>query len=98
MDRLDGQNLKPRSGDLGGSAAIYPSAHSLRCGVSLAPIAGFTNAACRLMATHGGADLTYTEFLRLIDTYSLFYLVFLCSKTGVGTYTNEKDNCNTLSA
>ncbi len=63
MDRLDGQNLKPRSGDLGGSAAIYPFNHSLRCGVSLAPIAGFTNAACRLMATHGGADLTYTEMV-----------------------------------
>ena len=31
--------------------------------ISLAPIAGFTNAACRLMATHGGADLTYTEMV-----------------------------------
>ena len=30
---------------------------------SLAPIAGFTNAAFRLMATRGGADLTYTEMV-----------------------------------
>lgn len=37
--------------------------HPLRCGVSLAPMAGFTNAACRLMATQGGADLTYTEMV-----------------------------------
>ena len=29
----------------------------------LAPIAGFTNAAFRLMATRGGADLTYTEMV-----------------------------------
>lgn len=29
----------------------------------LAPVAGFTNAACRLMATQGGADLTYTEMV-----------------------------------
>ena len=30
---------------------------------SLAPIAGFTNAAFRLMAVRGGADLTYTEMV-----------------------------------
>ena len=30
---------------------------------SLAPVAGFTNAAFRLMATRGGADLTYTEMV-----------------------------------
>ena len=30
---------------------------------SLAPIAGFTNAAFRLMATRGGADLAYTEMV-----------------------------------
>ena len=30
---------------------------------SLAPIAGFTNAAFRLMSTRGGADLTYTEMV-----------------------------------
>ncbi len=30
---------------------------------SLAPLAGFTNAAFRLMATRGGADLTYTEMV-----------------------------------
>ena len=29
----------------------------------LAPIAGFTNAAFRLMASRGGADLTYTEMV-----------------------------------
>ena len=29
----------------------------------LAPIAGFTNAAFRLMATRGGADMTYTEMV-----------------------------------
>lgn len=31
--------------------------------LSLAPIAGFTNAAFRLMASRGGADLTYTEMV-----------------------------------
>ncbi len=31
--------------------------------ISLAPIAGFTNAACRLMAARGGADLAYTEMV-----------------------------------
>ena len=30
---------------------------------TLAPLAGFTNAAFRLMATRGGADLTYTEMV-----------------------------------
>ena len=30
---------------------------------TLAPIAGFTNAAFRLMATRGGADMTYTEMV-----------------------------------
>ena len=30
---------------------------------SLAPVAGFTNAAFRLMAARGGADLTYTEMV-----------------------------------
>lgn len=29
----------------------------------LAPLAGFTDAPCRLMATEGGADLTYTEMV-----------------------------------
>ena len=31
--------------------------------IVLAPIAGFTNAAFRLMATRGGADMTYTEMV-----------------------------------
>lgn len=35
--------------------------HRLR--ISLAPIAGFTNAVFRLLASQGGADLTYTEMV-----------------------------------
>jgi nifR3 family TIM-barrel protein len=31
--------------------------------LSLAPVAGFTNAAFRLLASNGGADLTYTEMV-----------------------------------